>query len=73
VKFNPRYFNLIHNMLPKDLLITLPNHSPHSNLLFLLCPPKEISGSGSWWLTPEILATQEAENRRTAVQNSPGK
>jgi hypothetical protein len=27
--------------------------------------------SQGWWLTPEILATQEAEIRRIAVQNQP--
>jgi hypothetical protein len=26
-----------------------------------------------WWLTPVILATQEAEIRRIVVQSSPGK
>jgi hypothetical protein len=26
---------------------------------------------GSWWLTPVILAAQEAENRKTEVQSWP--
>jgi hypothetical protein len=28
--------------------------------------------AGSWWLTPVILATQEAEIRRTVVQSRCG-
>jgi hypothetical protein len=29
--------------------------------------------AGHWWLTPVILATQEAEIRRIASQSQPGK
>jgi hypothetical protein len=28
--------------------------------------------AGHWWLTPIILAIQEAEIKRTAVQSQPG-
>jgi hypothetical protein len=28
--------------------------------------------AGHWWLTPVILATQEAEIRRMAVRSQPG-
>jgi hypothetical protein len=28
--------------------------------------------AGYWWLTPAVLATQEAEIRRTVVQSSLG-
>jgi hypothetical protein len=31
-----------------------------------------VSGAVSWWLTPIILATQEAEIKRIAVQSQPG-
>jgi hypothetical protein len=27
--------------------------------------------AGCWWLTPVILVTQEAENKRIVVQNQP--
>jgi hypothetical protein len=32
---------------------------------------KEDVIAGCWWLTPVILATQEAEIRRAAVQSQP--
>jgi hypothetical protein len=32
---------------------------------------KEVSGARCWWLTPVILATQEAEIRRIAVTAIP--
>jgi hypothetical protein len=32
---------------------------------------KERQIAGCWWLTPVILATQEAEIRRIAVQSQP--
>jgi hypothetical protein len=33
---------------------------------------KKMSVAGHWWLTPVILATQEAEIRRIAVHSQPG-
>jgi hypothetical protein len=33
---------------------------------------KKICGAGHRWLTPVILATQEAENRRITVGSQPG-
>jgi hypothetical protein len=32
----------------------------------------EILQAGSWWLTPVILATEEAETRRITVGSQPG-
>jgi hypothetical protein len=32
---------------------------------------REHMGARCWWLTPVILATQEAEIRRIEVQNQP--
>jgi hypothetical protein len=33
---------------------------------------KPESGDGRWWLSPIILATQEAEIRRITIQSQPG-
>jgi hypothetical protein len=34
---------------------------------YLILPKKKESKTGCWWLTPVILATQEAEIRRIKV------
>jgi hypothetical protein len=33
---------------------------------------KNKQAAGHWWLTPETLATQEAEVRRIVVKSQPG-
>jgi hypothetical protein len=35
-------------------------------------PIKRESGAGCWWLTPVILATQEAEIRKIEIRSQPG-
>jgi hypothetical protein len=40
-------------------------------LFIFLCLLRN-SLAGHWWLTPVILATQEAEIRRITVQSQPG-
>jgi hypothetical protein len=59
--------------------VTGPGHLPASTagnqgrLLTEVVSKSDAFLSGRWWLTPVILATQEAEIRRTTVQSQPGK
>jgi hypothetical protein len=42
-------------------------------LLCVYLPKQNISSqAGRWWLTPVILATQEAEIRRIEIRSQPG-
>jgi hypothetical protein len=41
--------------------------------IIILVDAKKWSITGRWWLTPVILATQEAEIRKIVVQSQPGK
>jgi hypothetical protein len=55
----------------KLLLTWLQSHS-FSHHILIIATMKVKKKARRWWLTPAILATQEAEIRRIMVQSQPG-
>jgi hypothetical protein len=58
---------LTHSWVYQSLLENV--QYPHKERLFSKCLGKKYAMAGCWWLMPVILATQEAEIRRTVVQS----